>query len=444
MKRMLAAALLLCCLPFIALGESAAGEAVLTFSSFEGGGPEAWITLEDPSIAACRCFRSYDVPEGEPIPPGAGYTETCVISGLKPGTTTMTVSFGSALVETRETVYTVTVDDALKVTLFKQPALSLFRFSRGGYIVPQSYEVFVFDGDYYLCKNQAPSHKLAPETVDGLLSVIRDYDLTAWDGFQESALYVLDGEGFTLEIAFADGGRVWASGENAFPPHYHEAVHALESLLDAAQDERPDDLTGTYQYAGQGFGGDFTLTLLPDGTYTFYEGFLSSYLGGGEWRVEGPRLYLYEQNGLNLDNTFLPLDGALYFVEADSDGFPSVRVPDGGRFDKTGPAPGGKTAELSFASFDGGGPEYRVKIEDPEILSCSGEIRYRDQNHEEIDGAGYDVVFTFSGKAPGSARVHVLSLSPIVGNEKFVYDAAVDENLNVTLEPLTQEDLKGP
>lgn len=43
------------------------------------------------------------------------------------------------------------------------------------------------------------------------------------------------------------------------------------------------DITGTYVYEGEGFGGDFTVTIREDGTFTYYEGPLSSIFGDGTW-----------------------------------------------------------------------------------------------------------------------------------------------------------------
>ena len=92
-----------------------------------------------------------------------------------------------------------------------------------------------------------------------------------------------------------------------------------------------------------------------------------------------------------------------------------------------------KNPTLTFDSFDGGGPEYTVEIEDTEILSCSSERRYDKPNHEELTGSGYDVILTFTGLMPGDTVVTVRGESPIVPEEEHVYDVIVDEELNVSL-----------
>ena len=441
MKRIAAAIIVIVCVASCALAEEGSTEATLTFSSFEGGGPEISVEIDDPSIVTFRVSRSYDSPEGEPIPPGCGYRETYVFTGLNPGVTGMTVSSGSAIVARRDTRYTVAVDEALNVTLRCERALSRFWFTHGGYLPSRNYEVFMLEDEYYLCGNGGPSRKLDSSIVDELMRIVEDYDLFSWDGFAESAPFVLDGEGFCLDVAFSDGAAIHATGDNAFPEHYYDVCDEIESLLDPAAEDGEPDMAGVYKYEGDGFGGDFTITLFDDGTYSFYEGFLSSYLGGGEWYVEGPLLFMTEKNGMIFFNTFVPLPDALVFLEADSDNFPYVKVPDGGRFEKIGPAESGRTDTLSFSSFDGGGPEYSVSIGDETILSYTSDVQYVDGNHEELDGAAFTVVFSFFGLRPGSTAVTVMGCSPIGGNECYTYSAAVDESLNVALTLLTVEDM---
>ncbi len=96
-------------------------------------------------------------------------------------------------------------------------------------------------------------------------------------------------------------------------------------------------------------------------------------------------------------------------------------------------ADGKKEAVLSFHSFDGGGPEYSVKIKNPEVLSYTFEREYSKPNHEELDGAGYDAVFKFKGLKEGETEVTVYSNSPIAGDEEYKYTAKVDKDFNVNI-----------
>ena len=106
-----------------------------------------------------------------------------------------------------------------------------------------------------------------------------------------------------------------------------------------------------------------------------------------------------------------------------------------------GPAVKGVPAELAFESFDGGGPEYSVEISDPTVVSYTRRKAYASPEHEEMDGAGYSVIFTFTGLRPGETQAEITSRSPITEGEIYVYALTVDEQRNVTATLLTVEDM---
>ncbi len=101
---------------------------------------------------------------------------------------------------------------------------------------------------------------------------------------------------------------------------------------------------------------------------------------------------------------------------------------------------GGQPAILSFHSFDGGGPEYNITL-DSDIVSWDSAREYFDANHEELDGAAYQVIFTFTGIRPGETTMTVEERSPIGGNLDHVYAVKVDHDLNVAVELLATTDL---
>ena len=306
-------------------------------------------------------------------------------------------------------------------------------------MVGRTYEVFMLGDEYYLCLNEEPSRRIGPETVEALALIITKYDIAGWNGFHENNPYVLDGEDFSLEYTLADGTVVSAHGSNEFPDHYHAATGEIIELLEAAGSGGKREATGIYRYEGEGFGGEFTITIARDGTYSFYEGPLSSYMGGGEWFISGSRMYMTEESGLDLYFTMIVTEDALVYVQDESDDFPYIKVPDGGKFVWDAAADYAKTYRLTFESFDGGGPYYRIEIEDYGMLTWFTDLRYRDENHAEIDGAAYEIYFDFAGKKPGTTRVVIHSESPIAGNEDYKYRAVVDENLNVTMEQIGNE-----
>lgn len=103
------------------------------------------------------------------------------------------------------------------------------------------------------------------------------------------------------------------------------------------------------------------------------------------------------------------------------------------------PAASGNTA-LSFDSFDGGGPEFRV-VMDSDIVSFTCERDYGNQNHEELDGAAYTEIITFTGQKPGETEMRIEQRSPILDNLDWVYRVKVNEELNVSVELLTVENM---
>ncbi len=94
---------------------------------------------------------------------------------------------------------------------------------------------------------------------------------------------------------------------------------------------KPNTLAGNYVYEQDGFGGKFSVTLKNDGSFTYYEGALSSYIGGGTWTAEKETVVLKDG-----DRTFcFAIErGALVFVADRSDTFLYVDVQDGDRFVK--------------------------------------------------------------------------------------------------------------
>lgn len=101
--------------------------------------------------------------------------------------------------------------------------------------------------------------------------------------------------------------------------------------------------------------------------------------------------------------------------------------------DKTG-------AVLTFSSFDGGGPDYSAVLES-DIVSYEKKSVYGRADHEIIEGAACDVVFTFKGKKAGETQMTIEERSPIAGNFDHTYKVKVDESLNVSIEKLKTIDL---
>ena len=110
-------------------------------------------------------------------------------------------------------------------------------------------------------------------------------------------------------------------------------VMALSLACGKTDGDLRDAIAGkTFVWEKEGCGGDFTITLNADGTYQYYEGFLSSYIGFGTWTIENDMVILTEQGGQNSVYRFAMKDGALVYIADGSDNFLYVKASDGDRF----------------------------------------------------------------------------------------------------------------
>ncbi len=90
-----------------------------------------------------------------------------------------------------------------------------------------------------------------------------------------------------------------------------------------------DVVERVYTYEKEGFGGPFRIWIYKDGSFQYYVGLLSSYIGIGKWTVEKGTLILSD-NGFK--NRFLIGEDMLTFLEEDSTGVMYLKMEDGDRF----------------------------------------------------------------------------------------------------------------
>lgn len=90
----------------------------------------------------------------------------------------------------------------------------------------------------------------------------------------------------------------------------------------------------TFVYEKDGAGGEFAIQINEDGTFSYCEGDLSSYIGTGLWILDGDILILSddEEIGYPLVNRFEVQEDGLVFLSEDSSNFLYVDVADGDRF----------------------------------------------------------------------------------------------------------------
>ena len=93
--------------------------AILTFHSFDGGGPEFIISTADHELFTFETKREYESPDHDKLC-GAGYNVVISFRGLKAGETSMTIEERSPCAGNYDHHYKVRVDDGLAVHLEKQ------------------------------------------------------------------------------------------------------------------------------------------------------------------------------------------------------------------------------------------------------------------------------------------------------------------------------------
>ncbi|MBO4432953.1 MAG: hypothetical protein J5852_05410 [Clostridia bacterium] len=90
--------------------------AVLSFDSFDGGGPSYDVEIENESVAVCKQTHYYLNPDHDQMC-GSGYEVNISFTGLKPGKTKAIVRCRSSIADNFDAVYDITVDDDLKINL---------------------------------------------------------------------------------------------------------------------------------------------------------------------------------------------------------------------------------------------------------------------------------------------------------------------------------------
>ena len=214
-------------------GQSEPVKAVLSFSSFDGGGHEYSVKIGDPEILSCTGERDYGEPSEEPID-GASYWMIFTFSGLKPGTTTVSVYGRSPISENDDSIYTAVVDEDLNVTLKAVRSISTFFIYRDADISCNTYKISLSMDGYRVSVNDGEEQYIDEKSVEALMDVIDKYNVEEWNGFSESERHGPVEESFLLEVRLTDGTYIRARGDNVFPENYEPAIKEMQEILDHA------------------------------------------------------------------------------------------------------------------------------------------------------------------------------------------------------------------
>ena len=206
--------------------------------------------------------------------------------------------------------------------------LRRFSFMRGGSMIPRSWEIVSENGVWRISENGGDSRPFPEPYVQMLIQALQEYNVIAWKGFHDYDPNVLDGEAFSLEVEYADGTSISASGENAFPEGYFAATSAFDRIL---RQEKMEFLSGVYRYAGA-LDQAVTITMNRDGTWLMSAGFPGKAAASGEWSVYDDMVYMTAEDG-EAGSFMLGVDGnALILLQMDPDAFPGLKLAEGGWF----------------------------------------------------------------------------------------------------------------
>ncbi len=70
------------------------------------------------------------------------------------------------------------------------------------------------------------------DTLEEILSVLNQYHVSSWDGFNKVDKTVLDGSNFTFKVVTKEGKRVYATGYMKYPKNYREVINELTKIFD--------------------------------------------------------------------------------------------------------------------------------------------------------------------------------------------------------------------
>ena len=141
---------------------------------------------------------------------------------------------------------------------------------------------------------------------------------------------------FILVLLFtacaAPDDTVGDSSDETIPGESTDAP-SLDDIPPMVFRESGNDSKGyTYVYEGEGFPDKFAITLFEDGSFSYYEGMLSSYIGFGSWEENDGMITLTTKSGYDLVHRFRIVENALVFIAEDSDNFIYVKISDGEKF----------------------------------------------------------------------------------------------------------------
>lgn len=166
---------------------------------------------------------------------------------------------------------------------------------------------------------------------DGRLAAVSRYHKTSVFLFPDNFRSIDE----LWKIETADSGKINGGPGTSESTESGISIEETADINESESDREIKNMIGgnSYVWEKEGFGGYFVITLVKDGTFSYYEGMLSSHIGLGNWTVKDGILTLTEKNNKRT-YLFSAQNGALVFIGEGSDRFVYVSVMDGDKFIK--------------------------------------------------------------------------------------------------------------
>ena len=140
------------------------------------------------------------------------------------------------------------------------------------------------------------------------------------------------------------------------------------------------------------------------------------------------------ENAEEVDRLFVKRDGHDYEVSSDAEiDFIPAMFEDLKRYFTCCFEGTIKPYDMYLHSFDGGGPEYEFKTEKKGIFTWYCEKHYQKADHEEMCGAGYDVIYSLFPMRKGKASALLTADSPICPDPPTRIFVDVSDKLEVSI-----------
>lgn len=167
---------------------------------------------------------------------------------------------------------------------------------------------------------------------DGRLAAVSRYHKTSVFLFPDNFKSIDE----LWKIETADSGKINGGPGTSESTESGISIEETADINESESDREIKNMIGgnSYVWEKEGFGGYFVITLVKDGTFSYYEGMLSSHIGLGNWTVKDGILTMSEKQGKERIFRFSADDNALVFIGEGSDRFVYVSVMDGDKFIK--------------------------------------------------------------------------------------------------------------